>query len=287
MFNLKKILATMTLVGISSINAAQAQAVDYDTIVLEGDLDFLSITGNARPNPTRFKVSVNYYPQRIVGVFANAPVAYQNTIEEINASFIAGNFGVNLSTAIITPQNRENSFTAFSTDPNHQVAWFMPEQIEPTHFGSVTIDYTAAQTPLFEEQNGIFTFTDGAIVADLVFNYHNEHIYAEGVTHTVTVTRIDEDSDGVRADDQCPASILGGTVSVNGIETGVDNVLNSSGCTIMDAYAACAAEQGEGGMMFGSYRGPSYCEQQVAYDFYGEGLIDYTEVRMLRLALMR
>lgn len=289
MFNLKKILATMTLVGVSSINAAQAQAVDYDTIVLEGDLSHLSVTGNVITGPARFEVKIDYYPQRIVGVFANAPIAYQNTIESIYANFVktVTGGGVSLSTNIIAPELREQSTSTFVTAPNHQVTWFMPEQTEQDPFGSVTIDYSADQTSLFEERNGIFTFTDGAIVADMVLNYHHQHIYAEGVTDTVTVTRIDEDFDGVRLGDECEASIVGGTVSINGIETGVANGMASNGCSIMDQYAACHAEQGDGGMMFGSYSGPSYCEQQVAYTAYREGLIDYTEVRMLRLALMR
>lgn len=95
----------------------------------------------------------------------------------------------------------------------------------------------------------------------------------------------DADHDGIADElDACSSTDLSATVMLNGIDSGVENVLDSTGCSIADHYAACDAEQSSGAGWLG-YQGASYCETQVGYDLYREGLISYMELRMLRNAL--
>ncbi|WP_126775150.1 hypothetical protein [Pseudidiomarina sediminum] len=95
---------------------------------------------------------------------------------------------------------------------------------------------------------------------------------------------VDADGDGIAdADDQCPATLEGDTVWFDGVNSGVTNHVDANGCAISDHYASCEAEAQSGGLM--GYSGPSYCETQMGYQLYRAGLIDYTELRMLRNAL--
>lgn len=94
----------------------------------------------------------------------------------------------------------------------------------------------------------------------------------------------DSDNDGVAdADDRCEASLLDETVVFDGVNSGVTNHLDAQGCSIMDHYASCETEQSARGFL--GYRGPTQCEMLMGYQLYREGLIDYTELRMLRNAL--
>jgi hypothetical protein len=102
----------------------------------------------------------------------------------------------------------------------------------------------------------------------------------------------DSDGDGVPdVSDACSASLQpeSGTVWFNGLDSTVTNYVDDSGCTIMDRYAACNAEQEEESTFtrrsFSFYSGPSYCEKQVAYGLVADGIISYAEARMLRDAL--
>jgi len=48
-------------------------------------------------------------------------------------------------------------------------------------------------------------------------------------------TIVDTDGDGVQdIDDQCPESDLSATVLINGVNTGIPNTTNPSGCTFAD-----------------------------------------------------
>ncbi|KFZ28213.1 hypothetical protein IDAT_10270 [Pseudidiomarina atlantica] len=99
----------------------------------------------------------------------------------------------------------------------------------------------------------------------------------------------DADGDGVADDvDSCPMSLTDETVSFSGFDSSVTNYVRDNGCTIMDTYAACTANASveETSSRFGAFQprlsGPSYCETQVSYQLVDEGIIDYTEARMLR-----
>ncbi|WP_411360732.1 hypothetical protein [Pseudidiomarina sp. YC-516-91] len=107
--------------------------------------------------------------------------------------------------------------------------------------------------------------------------------YEEGVD--------DSDGDGIADDiDLCSSSLMDETVIFGGwLDSTVTNHVDDSGCTIMDRYAKCTPEEQEQPSRFSRfqprYSGPSYCEKQVSYGLVDEGIIDYTEARMLRDAL--
>jgi hypothetical protein len=114
------------------------------------------------------------------------------------------------------------------------------------------------------------------------------------VTYTsLSYNLADADNDGVTDElDSCDASLLDETVWFDGwYDSGVTNYGDGSGCTVMDHYAACGADQEEQQVSRFSlrssffYSGPSYCEKQVAYGLVSDGLIDYSEARALRDAL--
>ncbi len=109
--------------------------------------------------------------------------------------------------------------------------------------------------------------------------------------HSIYLAARDGDNDGVSDDvDSCPASLTDETVMFGEYDSGVTNYVDEAGCTIMDRYAACEADQEEQNFTrrsFSFYRGPSYCEKQVAYGLVSDGVIDYSEARLLRDALYR
>jgi hypothetical protein len=114
----------------------------------------------------------------------------------------------------------------------------------------------------------------------------------EGEVYSVSSLPGDIDQDEVlNRLDACPASDTSEIVSFDWLTTDVPNRLDESGCTIMDRYAACRPDEEQGPVVFSSrrsfslFRGPSYCEKQVAYDLVSDGIIDYSEARTLRDAL--
>ncbi|RUO74506.1 hypothetical protein CWI80_03965 [Pseudidiomarina sediminum] len=99
---------------------------------------------------------------------------------------------------------------------------------------------------------------------------------------TIAYMSADADGDGITdADDQCAATEVSETVVFDGINSGVTNSVDANGCSIMDRYAACQVPQSD--MLF--YSGPTQCEMMMGYQLYREGVITYTELRMLRNAL--
>lgn len=96
----------------------------------------------------------------------------------------------------------------------------------------------------------------------------------------------DDDMDGIANEgDLCPDSLLADYVMFESGSSGVPNYLDDEGCSIMDHYANCEASTSSSGTRWFSYSGPSQCEIQVGYQLYRDGLIDYTELRLLRNAL--
>ncbi len=114
----------------------------------------------------------------------------------------------------------------------------------------------------------------------------------EGEVYSVSSMPGDIDDDEVlNRLDACFNSNTAENVSFDWLMTDVPNRLDESGCSIMDRYAACRAEQEQEQVRITSrrfrsiYSGPSYCEKQVAYDLVSDGMIDYSEARTLRDAL--
>lgn len=107
-----------------------------------------------------------------------------------------------------------------------------------------------------------------------------------------TVTSIrsfypDDDEDGYPNNvDSCVTSDMAETVMFDGwFDSGVTNYVDSSGCTVTDHYAACDAEEEPERGIRSTRSGPSNCEKAVSYDLVADGVISYTEARMLRNAL--
>lgn len=145
--------------------------------------------------------------------------------------------------------------------------------------------------PRYLEFSDSFYNATGRIYVRLTSNYMESDFE---VTYTsLSYSLADADSDGVSDElDSCEVSLVEETVWFDGWhDSGVTNYVDANGCTVMDHYAACEAGQEEQEVSRFSrrsssfYRGPSYCEKQVAYDLVRDGLIDYSEARALRDAL--
>lgn len=109
-----------------------------------------------------------------------------------------------------------------------------------------------------------------------------------GVATNIQYIDLDADGDGVPDElDVCSPTILNETVEFASIDTGVRNVIDEAGCSIMDHYAACPVEEEPTRGIRSVRRGPSSCEKAVSYDLVAAGLISYAEARMLRDALYR
>lgn len=105
--------------------------------------------------------------------------------------------------------------------------------------------------------------------------------------HTVRYVVLDEDGDGITDDlDQCPASITTSTVVFGWLDSGVTNDVDANGCTISDRYMACQEIVAAAATDIPSFQGPTYCEMQVTYSLYRDGLVDYSEVRQLRNSMI-
>lgn len=79
--------------------------------------------------------------------------------------------------------------------------------------------------------------------------------------------RADTDDDGLPDDqDACPMSDVRATVVLDGCRTGVDNVLDDAGCTVVDRLDACAAQAKNHGHYVA-------CVAKRALSFYRQGLI--------------
>jgi hypothetical protein len=64
---------------------------------------------------------------------------------------------------------------------------------------------------------------------------------AGGASAVVTGVPPDTDGDGIPNDvDQCPSSTVGGTIVIDGCDTGVGNATFDDGCTMMDLIMLCA-----------------------------------------------
>ncbi|WP_417682411.1 hypothetical protein [Pseudidiomarina aquimaris] len=109
-----------------------------------------------------------------------------------------------------------------------------------------------------------------------------------GIATFIQYIDLDADGDGVPdALDVCSPTILNENVEFASIDTGVPNIVDESGCSIMDHYAACQVEEEPVRGIRSVRRGPSNCEKAVSYDLVADGIISYAEARMLRDALYR
>lgn len=84
-------------------------------------------------------------------------------------------------------------------------------------------------------------------------------------------TLMDGDGDGVAdVEDACPTSDLSPTVVIDGCDSGVDNTLFASGCTISDLVGVCAAAAGNHGQFVS-------CVAQLGNELKSQGIISGKE----------
>ncbi|MBY6063704.1 hypothetical protein [Pseudidiomarina sediminum] len=138
-----------------------------------------------------------------------------------------------------------------------------------------TLSETDYRMATFENEGGILK---GVFVVFSIIDSVNFDV------HTLREIIKDADGDGVAdADDQCLATVESDTVWFDGVNSGVTNHVDANGCAISDHYASCDAEAQSSGLL--GYSGPTQCEMMMGYQLYRDGLIDYTELRMLRNVL--
>ncbi|CAB0151120.1 hypothetical protein PSI9734_01534 [Pseudidiomarina piscicola] len=166
-------------------------------------------------------------------------------------------------------------------------------RFEMSQLGSPFIDLVTAYPELFSGSYATEVAYESQ-TTDVATTAVVSTISAAGTTTSVidrVISELDLDGDGIDdALDQCPSSDLAETVSFNWLETGVANPVGANGCSLMDRFAACEAEAEEQpsspwGWFQPVVSGPTQCERDVIYGAQNEGLIDYTEGRMLRRAL--
>lgn len=158
--------------------------------------------------------------------------------------------------------------------------------------------YRARMTPYPQASGSLFTtMTPYPIVDTSVTSYPFQYtgtlggqlFYFEGTANYLSYDGLDFDGDGVaNAGDLCSESLLDETAIFKGwYDSGVTNYVDADGCSVMDHYAACEAEEQEAPRRgIRSVRsGPSNCEKAVSYDLVADGVISYAEARMLRNAL--
>ncbi|MDN7136755.1 hypothetical protein J6J34_00805 [Pseudidiomarina sp. 1ASP75-14] len=182
--------------------------------------------------------------------------------------------------------NQTYSFNtlAYSLNSENYMAYFnMQDNVRPTIFSQLTA------FPRFQEILNEPDAYESLLIIDNGAGFNVSWVYV-GV-HTLRYFIQDADGDGI-ADtlDTCPASVLDPNAMFGVIDSGVPNYVDANGCSIMDHYAACAddttsAPTSPWGWFQPVYSGPNYCEKQVSYNLVDDGVIDYTEARMLRNAL--
>ncbi len=165
----------------------------------------------------------------------------------------------------------------------------------PSYTGSAV---TGLAGSIFADFSGFPTFIEGSTTATVPYihfgytdlNGNSLHFDLEGAIASLSYLVMDADNDGYADDiDLCPASATEETVWFDGwYDSGVTNVVDADGCTVMDHYAACSVEEEQQQTFFSRrslFSGPSYCEKQVAYGLVSDGTIDYRTARDLRDAL--
>ncbi|WP_411359127.1 hypothetical protein [Pseudidiomarina salilacus] len=167
----------------------------------------------------------------------------------------------------------------------------------PNFFGSRVSPLGPQNSPLVESYlpypklvTGQTVFPFQAVAQE---RFSEPNFRFEGTATYISYDGVEVDSDGDGFGDgvdSCINSSMDETVVFGGwYDSGVTNYMDDSGCNIMDAYAACQPAEQEETSRFSRfqprYSGPSYCEKQVSYELTSDGVIDYTEARMLRDAL--
>lgn len=296
--------------------AANAQAIQ--TVEIQGTVDSW-YTGNgmyvidpALLNAATFKFMVNQdisvapysdtYAEHIDSEYKD----YYNNVRRIGVTFYDSE-GVEISTSYATEVLANEMISSFKRARNDRTAdeLFFREDSQwggDGYAGGQTESITALYGYLYHTNAALEMFSDfsgypqlinvlnpGYTFSGWIQNSDYEMQQYTGAVTSVLTYLPDDDLDGVMNDvDTCPVSIMDETVMFKGwYDSGVTNYVDASGCTVADHYAACAVEEQEAPVRgIRSVRsGPSNCEKAVSYDLVADGVISYSEARMLRNAL--
>ncbi|RUO74501.1 hypothetical protein CWI80_03940 [Pseudidiomarina sediminum] len=287
-------LGCSVLIGLASF-AAQADIIE---LKLAGDVEVLN-----DPEATQSVTKATAYvvlttKDGLPEVLDYSALIYQDAILSIRFEFEDAQ-GLPVDLGVENPleltDGAENAGNELSFSDGFDVAQFSfgYEVNDNLHFAQMIVagsddDRIADYTSNFVQLNPI-SAPESGVAGMFVTGSPQGDIYQFFIPDmsevSYQVLLADADHDGIADElDACLTTDLSETVTLNGVNSGVANVLDSTGCSIMDHYAACDAEQSSGAGWLG-YQGASYCETQVGYDLYREGLISYMELRLLRNAL--
>lgn len=279
----KQLLATAVIA--SSFAPAALATTPYDSIIIEGNTSFLEwnrdtyYDANALP---LFRVEIQFDGTLPPTTSTSSEISYLDNIKFIgvraqnasNTEFLFGDFDV----------ASMDSETTYIDGATQTIVW----TLSGNNGHDYELSLTSIDALIFEAINGnAWPMNSTATAGEFDFIFGLETFFMSGISETVTVNLIDHDEDGIIAGDACPMSNLDTMVSLNGTTTPIVNRLGENGCSIMDTFAACEAEQSQPQTAFyqPAYSGSSYCETQAVYSLYRDGVINYNEVRILRSSL--
>ncbi|MBY6063665.1 hypothetical protein [Pseudidiomarina sediminum] len=279
----KQLLATAVIA--SSFAPAALATTPYDSIIIEGNTSFLewNIQGDYNANVVPlFRVEIQFDGTLPPTTSTSNEISYLDNIKFIglraqnadNTRYVFGDFDT----------SSMDSETTYTDGATQTIVWTLSDN----NGHDYELSLTSIDALIFEAINGnAFPVNSTSATGEFDFVFGFETFFMSGISETITVNLTDHDEDGIIAGDACPMSNLATMVSLNGTTTPIQNRLGENGCTIMDVFAACEAEQSEQqtGFFQPAYRGSSYCETQAVYSLYRDGVINYNEVRILRSAL--
>ncbi|MDN7124412.1 hypothetical protein [Pseudidiomarina terrestris] len=293
-----KILIAAALLALSF----GVQAQDRQTVVIEGAEVLDSEVFFYFPGATTYKLYIEFDTTLTPTFTSPTEKQYDNAVTGFNIEFF------DASGVLIPGPSVEYDADDTSLSPNMSPrVWFYSGSSDVLSFEINTlereighwIDISGPAGSLYSDiASGFPQFAVGATDARVSYIHMavgpewNPHFDVYGAISQISYLELDADGDGFAdSADSCPASLMDETVMFDGwLDSGVTNYVDASGCAIMDHYAACAVAEAEEptspwGWFQPVYSGPTYCEKQVVYQLQDEGVIDYTEGRMLRNAL--
>ncbi|CAB0151116.1 hypothetical protein PSI9734_01530 [Pseudidiomarina piscicola] len=298
-----KKITNATLLAAPLLLATSVANAEVQTYIIEGDLSYFDSTfydeqGNAAM--TNFRLTIDVETTAVLVYSDPETEVYHNVVMTFvtNSSGPSGgitSFPVPGGGGTVNEITYTKSGGIDQLDLSLDFVWSEYRFVE-------TATITQIQQPFIGLMGGFPGVLTGTYAADVVYEgtaYNAQetqvwHIYGEGIATSIvgTLDVFDTDGDGIADDvDVCSVSILDETVMFDGwLNSGVTNYVDESGCSIMDHYAACEAEEEEQpsspwGWFQPVSSGPSYCETQVVYGLQSDGVIDHMEGRMLRNAL--
>jgi len=270
--------------------SATSSAQVTETLTFRADIDYVWWTGTTTANTDTLDVidvEIIYSVDTVPDATTPTGVRYVNNIQFIDFLMTDLDSGAYSLTGTWNYSSNNQTSLTFESSEGQSITFFG----DIGYPDPLTISIRELEQQIFVENLGYPMIVDGDIAAALFITYfvgEPQTFELSGVTQSLNIESNDTDRDGITdALDQCDASIIDPTVVFKGwYDSGVTNYRDSSGCTVMDHYAACPTEEEAPRRGIRSVRsGPSSCEKAVSYDLVGEGMIDYSEARRLRDAL--